>query len=119
MSAKLLIGTIIFSIITLTTSMLSDLTHMFWFYSWLFSINVWSFFTYGYDKSRAIAQRYRVPNAVLLWLAILGGSIGSITGMYAFRHKTLMDRFQYSLYFFLSIQVLLGYFILKWSHYLA
>jgi uncharacterized membrane protein YsdA (DUF1294 family) len=113
MSAEVLIGTIVYAVITLTTASINELTDIYWFYSWLISINVWSFITYGYDKSRAIQHRYRVPNLVLLSLAILGGSIGSIAGVFSFRHKTLMDRFRYYLYFILSIQSLIWYFILK------
>ena len=51
-------------------------------------INSALFFTMGADKLRAKHHRRRVPEATLFLLAILGGSIGGILGMYVFRHKT-------------------------------
>jgi len=113
MSAEVLIGTIAVSLIILTAGFLSDILGIPWIYCWLFSVNLWSFIIYGYDKARAIAGRYRVPNKVLLLIAVLGGGVGSIIGIYTFRHKTLMDRFQYYIYFIMSIQALAYYFFFK------
>ena len=42
----------------------------------------------GIDKRKAIKRAFRIPEATLFLIAILGGSIGSILGMYTFRHKT-------------------------------
>lgn len=42
----------------------------------------------GMDKSKAKKHAWRIPEATLFSIAILGGSIGSILGMYHFRHKT-------------------------------
>ena len=51
-------------------------------------INLIGFFLMGIDKRKAIKRAFRVPEATLFLIAILGGSIGSILGMYTFRHKT-------------------------------
>ncbi len=51
-------------------------------------INVLSFLTIGYDKFQAIRKNWRVPERVLLLLALLGGASGTLAGMYIFRHKT-------------------------------
>ena len=40
------------------------------------------------DKRKAKYGRWRIPEKTLLFVAMLGGSIGTITGMYIFRHKT-------------------------------
>lgn len=109
MKAEILIGTIILVIAIISSGVVSDIFDLHWFLSWLFCVNVLSFFVYGYDKSQAIAGRYRIPNDVLIAMAVLGGAIGSIGGMFTFRHKTLMDRFQYYLYFILSLQALAFY----------
>ena len=42
----------------------------------------------GVDKAKAKKHAWRIPEATLFSIAILGGSIGSIMGMYHFRHKT-------------------------------
>jgi uncharacterized membrane protein YsdA (DUF1294 family) len=56
--------------------------------SWVLSITVVTFLTYGYDKAVAGSGRTRVPEAVLLTLALVGGTVGAIAGMLIFRHKT-------------------------------
>ena len=40
------------------------------------------------DKQKAKRNAWRIPEATLLTVAALGGSIGCIAGMYLFRHKT-------------------------------
>lgn len=42
----------------------------------------------GNDKRKAKKHAFRTPESVLFTQAIMGGSIGSIAGMYIFRHKT-------------------------------
>ena len=51
-------------------------------------VNMLAFCMYGIDKSAAIKQKQRIPNRVLLLMAIIGGSLGALAGMYIFRHKT-------------------------------
>lgn len=40
------------------------------------------------DKWKAIHNRWRIPEKTLFLTAILGGSIGTLAGIYLFRHKT-------------------------------
>lgn len=40
-------------------------------------INVLAFVLYGVDKRRAIRNQYRIRESVLLWMARLGGGVGS------------------------------------------
>ena len=51
-------------------------------------VNILAFCLYGLDKSAAIKQKQRIPNRVLLLIAVIGGSLGALAGMYTFRHKT-------------------------------
>lgn len=65
-----------------------------WALAWLAAINATAFTYYAFDKSRARWNRVRVPEAVLLTLAALGGSGGSYLGMHLFRHKNVNGRFR-------------------------
>ena len=54
------------------------------------------------------------PRGNLIWLAIAGGSIGALLGMYLFRHKTKHKKFSLGIPAILLIQVgLFYYFILR------
>ena len=56
--------------------------------AYLVIINIAAFILYGLDKSAAIKGKSRIPNRVLIGMAVIGGSIGALAGMYTFRHKT-------------------------------
>ena len=60
------------------------------------------------DKRRAIKDRYRIPEKVLLGIALVGGSIGCIAGMNLFRHKTKKPAFSIGLPVILAVQAILG-----------
>ena len=51
-------------------------------------MNIASLLIMGIDKSRARNQGWRIPEKTLFLLSLLGGSLGSLMGMYLFRHKT-------------------------------
>ena len=51
-------------------------------------ISLIAFLSYGWDKYRARKRRWRIPEAFLLALGLLGGSVGALMGMNLFRHKT-------------------------------
>lgn len=51
-------------------------------------INIAGFASMGIDKAKAKKHAWRIPEATLFSIALLGGSIGSILGMQVFRHKT-------------------------------
>ena len=55
---------------------------------WLAVINLLTFIVYGADKRRARKGKWRVPEKTLFLLPLLGGSVGALLGMKAFRHKT-------------------------------
>lgn len=56
-------------------------------------INAIAFFLYGLDKQKAKRHKWRIPEATLLGVAALGGSIGAFLGMQIFHHKTKKAKF--------------------------
>lgn len=52
------------------------------------AVNVVSFLLMYIDKRRAVKHEWRIPEKTLFLWAFLGGSPGSLLGMYTFRHKT-------------------------------
>ena len=71
------------------------------------AVNVISFVMMGADKRRAVKRAFRIPEATLFVLAIIGGSIGSIAGMHLFHHKTRHWYFLYGMPVILALQVIL------------
>ncbi len=57
------------------------------------------------DKIRAMERRFRIPESVLLIIAVLGGSVGCIAGMLVFRHKKRKPKFRYGLPLILILQI--------------
>jgi uncharacterized membrane protein YsdA (DUF1294 family) len=66
--------------------MMTTFQHCILFY--LLAINAASWAAFGIDKYKAKHHRWRVPEATLWLLALLGGAGGAWLGMLLFRHKT-------------------------------
>ena len=77
-------------------------------------INLLTFFLYGVDKWKARHQRWRIPEATLLGLAVLGGSIGAWLGMKVWHHKTMHKKFKYGVPAIIIVQLLMvGYWMFR------
>ena len=70
-------------------------------------VNLTGFCLMGIDKRKAIKGAFRIPEATLFIVALIGGSPGSIAGMYTFRHKTRHRSFVYGMPAILILQVIL------------
>ena len=55
---------------------------------YLLIINILGFFIMWLDKYKAKKGAWRIPEKTLFIITALGGGIGTIAGMYTFRHKT-------------------------------
>lgn len=64
-----------------------------WMQSWLATVTVITFLTYGYDKLIAGTGATRVPERILLALVFTRGTIGALLGMRLFHHKTSKESF--------------------------
>ena len=74
---------------------------------YLLGINAVTFIVYGIDKYKAKKAKWRIPEATLLLLAVLGGSIGAWIGMKVWHHKTMHKKFKYGIPAILLIQIAL------------
>ena len=74
---------------------------------YLLAINAVTFIVYGIDKYKAKKAKWRIPEATLLLLAVLGGSIGAWMGMKVWHHKTMHKKFKYGIPAILLIQIAL------------
>ena len=79
---------------------------------YLFIINAIGFILMLVDKIKARKNLWRIPEKVLFLSAILGGSIGSLLGMYFFRHKTKHFSFILGMPLILAIQIVLAVIII-------
>ena len=68
-------------------------------------INLVGFLLMGIDKGRAKLGQWRIRERTLFLVALLGGSVGSLTGMFLFRHHTKHFRFLVGMPAILLIQI--------------
>ena len=79
---------------------------------YLFAINIVSFFLYGIDKYKAKKNKWRISEATLLMIAVIGGSIGAWAGMRLWHHKTMHKKFKYGMPLIIILQVALAVYLL-------
>ena len=80
---------------------------MNYFVIYLVVINIIAFVLYGLDKFKARRHGWRIPEALLLLVAAIGGSLGSGMAMLAFRHKTRKPYFKIGIPLIIAGQILL------------
>lgn len=85
---------------------------------YLLLVNLLTFALYSADKRRARRGDWRISEATLLLLAIIGGSVGALLGMRHFRHKTRHGKFRYGVPLILLLQLALVLYII-WTKVLA
>ena len=78
---------------------------MRYFIAYLCVVNVATFLLYGLDKQKARMNRWRIPEKVLLGVAVFGGTVGAYVGMRMFHHKTTKAKFYIGLPLIFMLQV--------------
>ena len=78
---------------------------------YLLAINAIAFIMYGIDKYKAKKAKWRISEATLLLLAVLGGSIGAWMGMKVWHHKTMHKKFKYGIPIIIILQVALAVYL--------
>lgn len=79
---------------------------------YLLLINALGFLLMLIDKWKAKHHRWRIPEATLMGVAALGGSVGSLLGMYAVRHKTKHIKFTVGIPVILVVQIFAAVYFL-------
>ncbi len=80
----------------------------------LIAMNFVAFAAFGIDKARAEAGAWRISEANLLGLALLGGTIGAYAGRKLFRHKTRKQPFSSLLHTIAAVQLAVIIWWLYW-----
>lgn len=83
--------------------------------SWLVAVNLATLHAYWLDKRRAVCGAVpRLPERVLLGLALAGGSPAALLGIHFFRHKSRKRSFQLKLALVLLVQTALALAFFRW-----
>ena len=80
---------------------------------YLLIVNALGFLLMLADKRKAQKNLWRIPESTLLLMAAMGGSIGSLAGMYKFRHKTKHWQFVIGMPAILIAQIVLIFLLLR------
>ena len=83
-----------------------------WLLSYFILVNLYAWLQFGIDKWKAVNNRWRIPEKVLLTVAGAGGSLGAWVGMQMFHHKTRDRKFSIGvpLFFVLHVLLVIGFF---------
>lgn len=82
---------------------------------YLLIINAAGFVLMLVDKFKAKKNLWRIPEATLMLVSALGGSVGSLIGMYTVRHKTQHLKFTIGIPLILAVQIVLTVWIVVFT----
>jgi uncharacterized membrane protein YsdA (DUF1294 family) len=112
----MLIGFIVATIlIALNIGFVKIFPENMYLFSWPITVNFFVFFLYWFDKRQSIKNGIRMPNSILYVLAITGGIVGSLTGMYCFRHKTKKIIYILNMWVIFIVYLIVFYAWFNWS----
>ena len=98
-----------------TPPLLNERTYIimkFFILGYLLAINIVAFITFGVDKYKAKNKKWRIPEATLITLCLLGGSVGGYLGMRIFHHKTKHPKFYIGVPVIFIMQITISIFII-------
>jgi uncharacterized membrane protein YsdA (DUF1294 family) len=84
-----------------------------WMWMALFGYNALVFLVYVLDKWKARRRGWRISEATLLWLALLGGALGALLAMRIARHKTQKPAFAWGVPLMLAGQAALCFYYFR------
>ena len=86
---------------------MKGITFMNYFLYYLLFLNILGFSIMGIDKKKAKRHQWRISEKTLFIVSLLGGSIGTLVGMYFFHHKTKHWYFVFGMPLILIVQSIL------------
>jgi len=87
---------------------LKEVDFLLFVFMYMLSMSLLGYVSMWIDKRRAQAHLTRVPERVLLRLSFFGGAMGTLMGMYAFRHKNRKRLFVIGLPLCLVLNIMVG-----------
>ena len=84
-----------------------------WLILYFVALNLLDFALMGIDKWKAKKRAWRIPEATLFIIAIIGGALGETIGMHVFHHKTRHWYFLYGMPLIFVLQIALIIFLIK------
>jgi len=82
--------------------------------AYFITVNVLGLVLFGIDKWKAKHDKWRISEATLLSVTVIGGSIGAWVGMKVWHHKTMHKKFKYGIPLVMALQFVLLLFTLYW-----
>ncbi len=82
-------------------------------------VNILAFILYGIDKKKAEKNKFRISEASLITIAVLGGSIGAFLGMKVFHHKTKKKKFTVTVPLFAVLLVICSIYLLYQNYHIV
>ncbi|MBO5720551.1 MAG: DUF1294 domain-containing protein, partial [Bacteroidales bacterium] len=79
---------------------------------YLVAVNLIAFILYGIDKYKSRKSKWRISERTLIIIALIGGSIGALLAMKAFRHKTKHKKFTIGVPIILVAQIATAIYII-------
>ncbi len=86
---------------------MTQVPYHYYIAAYLVTVNIITFATYGIDKLKAKKGKWRISEATLLLMAVIGGSIGAWAGMKTWHHKTMHKKFTIGIPLLLFLQLAL------------
>ncbi len=86
---------------------------------YLIIVNILAFALYGIDKKKAEKNKFRISEATLITVAVLGGSPGAFLGMKAFHHKTKKKKFTVTVPLFAVLLVICSVYLLYQNYHIV
>ena len=80
---------------------------------YLVIVNILGFAVMYIDKQKAKKGSWRIKESTIFVITFLGGGVGTILGMYVFRHKTKKLKFTIGLPTILLTEITLAVYFLK------
>ena len=82
-------------------------------------VNILAFTLYGIDKKKAEKNKFRISEATLITIAVIGGSLGALLGMRIFHHKTRKKKFTVTVPFFAVLLIIAIIYILYQNYHIV